>query len=177
MAYRDENDALRARLEATEDRLRETESALVEANRRADVAQREARSPRDARATRDARKPVAAAPSDNEHVYVRSVALFWMWVGVAFVAWQLIQEANHGMRGIAQTVLATLVLFAAPSILVLRRTARARPARADRSLGRTGGRVRVAAPEQHAVAVEPIDDASLDLEITEAPARKRRRLR
>ena len=61
---------MRAHLEATEQRLREAERAVAEANRRADAAEQKARAPQEARA------PNAAAGPVDEHVFLRSAAVF-----------------------------------------------------------------------------------------------------
>lgn len=150
LPYRDENDALRAHLEATEQRLREAERAVAEANRRADAAEQKARAPQEARA------PNAAAGPVDEHVFLRSAAVFWAWKGLAFVVWQVIQETPRSAGGVVTTLVEAFFLFALPSVLVLRRTARPEQrAVAHRSSARTATRVRVQAADRRARAGKP----------------------
>lgn len=90
MAYRDEHEAPRARLDATEQRLHEAERALREANLRASAAEREPYAQRAQGHTR----ATDVAESFIQHVYVRSTAVFWIFAGIVFVAWKLLDQAE-----------------------------------------------------------------------------------
>lgn len=119
MAYRDEHEALRARLDATEQRLHEAERALREANLRASAAERE---PYAQRAQGHARA-TDVAESFIQHVYVRSTAVFWIFAGIVFVAWKLLDQAEAvDLGSIAKGLAVWLGLFAGPAGFVLVRT-------------------------------------------------------
>jgi hypothetical protein len=112
------------------------------------------------------------AGSVDEHVWTRSVAVFWAWMGIAFVVWQLFEDTTRGPRGVLTTLVEALFLFALPSVLVLRRTSRPQPrALPRRSAARAPTRVRVGAPEREEQAVERL----LESDDNEEPAHRRQR--
>ena len=187
MTYRDENHALRAHLAAAEERLRDAERALAEATQRAAAHDRET--------SALPRAGMPAAGAGERHVALRSVATAWACVGIVFIGWQLFEQRVHpNVAGIVATMLQALVLFAAPSAIVLRRTASprapsSRPSRPrvrvvqrdDRDTAREHvrigrlGRVRHE-PDAVARACEDEGDADDDaLEVSGGRARARRR--
>lgn len=112
--------------------------------------------------------------SPHEHVYVRSAAVFWSCAGVFFVWWQLSHESDPHVGSLLAVVVTGLLLFAAPSAVVLGVTARRHRASASKEAGPPNVRVDVGDPEIRESGsgdAEP-SRGPLDAEAGEEPGRR-----
>jgi hypothetical protein len=129
MTYRDEHEALRARLAATEQRLRETEDELAQAKRRLDEpASLEPSTPPPA-SRRVGHPPPAAVDLGMARSFLGAGGVLVALIGLGFVLWNLPAAEHLGDVG-AILLFALSIFFVPGGLLVfasLRRPRRAAP--------------------------------------------------
>jgi hypothetical protein len=161
MAYRDEHEALRARLEATEERLRIAEGELAEAKRRLEeptVLEPSAPPP----STRRVGYPPAAVQAHAQYgVMAAAVSgTILSLVGIAFLLWNL--PGDEGLADIAATLVLAFGFGLAPGGGLLYFSVRTPKRRRSRvaALAPEPPRTRVAPPARVEVRVGSDDGES-----------------
>ena len=161
MAYRDEHEALRARLEATEQRLRVAETELEDAKRRleAPLLMPSSSSPSSRRV---GFPPVESHRAQYGRMAAASGGTLLSLVGIASLLWNL--PAAEGLGDLAATVAFAIAFCLAPGGLLLYVSAR-RPRRAGIVSGgaeapraRISSRARVHDLASHAAAEDLAED-------------------
>ncbi len=161
MAYRDEHEALRARLEATEQRLRVAENELADARRELEKPLEPSSAPPSSRRV--------GFPQTARHglQYGRMAAALGGTVlsllGIASLLWNL--PGADGVGDIAATLAAAIAFCLAPGALLLYFSARTRPRRS-----RVASDAAVEVPRAGMTNVDvDVHDASDELEDVERP--------
>jgi hypothetical protein len=155
MAYRDEQEALLARLEATEQRLRVAENELADAKRRLEeplVLQPSAPPPSSRRV---GYPPVAAAPAQYGVVAAVSGTVLSV-VGIAFLLWNL--PGDEGLGDIAATLALAAMFGLLPGAGLLYFSIRRPARRAPLELESEPPRARVAPQARVEVAADLIPE-------------------
>ena len=117
MAYRDENQALRARLEATEQRLRVVENELADARCRLEAPLAPSVPPPESRRV-GFPPPKQTQPNQYTAVSAAVSGIVLLLAGSAFLLWNL--PADEGAREIVETLFVGVVMAIVPGLLLLR---------------------------------------------------------
>ena len=127
MAYRDENQALRARLEATEQRLRVVENELADARRRLEEEPAPLAPSVPPRASRRVGYPPPKPTQPNQYAAVSAAVsgIVLLLAGSAFLLWNL--PADEGGLEILETMFVGVVMALVPGLLLLRYALRSPP--------------------------------------------------
>lgn len=158
MTYRDEQEALRARLEATEQRLRETEHELAEVRRRLEEpAVVEPSTPPPASRRVGHLPPAPVLDGGMARTLLGAGGLLLSLLGIAFVLWNL-PAAEH-VADIGGTLLFAFMTLLAPGGLLVFLSLR-RPRRALHA-GVAPLRARIAVPVGEANDADELEEESL----------------